>query len=53
MIICVMCCVVLQDGEATPVSTGYLEVEIVGGQLLHSKKVTDLMYYQLSTHVCW
>ena len=34
-------CVVVQEGEPTPTSTGYLEVEIVGGKVLHSKKVVD------------
>ena len=28
-----------QTGEGTPTRTGYLEVQIVGGKLLHSKKV--------------
>lgn len=28
-------------GEETPVSTGYLEVAIVGGKLLHSRKNGD------------
>lgn len=28
-------------GEPTPNSTGYLEVQIVGGKLLHSKKNGD------------
>ena len=29
-----------QTGEGTPSVTGYLEVQIVGGKLLHSKKVS-------------
>lgn len=29
------------DGKPTPVSTGYLEVEIVGGKVLHSRKNGD------------
>jgi selT/selW/selH-like putative selenoprotein len=28
-------------GEATPTTTGYLEVSIVGGPVLHSKKNGD------------
>ena len=28
-----------QTGEGTPSVTGYLEVQIVGGKVLHSKKV--------------
>jgi len=50
MLLCVRCdnicdvCVTLQNGEPTPVSTGYLEVQIVGGKLLHSRKVTASMY---------
>ena len=28
-------------GEGTPNSTGYLEVQVVGGKLLHSKKNGD------------
>jgi len=28
-------------GEGTPTSTGYFEVEIVGGKLIHSKKNGD------------
>ena len=29
------------EGEGTPETTGYLEVQIVGGALLHSKKGGD------------
>ena len=29
----------IQTGEGTPGMTGYFEVQIVGGKLLHSKKV--------------
>jgi len=52
MLVCMICddmwhvSVVFQHGEPTPVSTGYLEVQIVGGKLLHSKKVNDLMYIE-------
>jgi hypothetical protein len=32
---------VLFEGEATPRSTGWMEVQVVGGNLLHSKRGGD------------
>lgn len=37
-----------QTGEPTPNSTGYLEVQIVGGKLLHSKKVLVYHYFVIT-----